>query len=327
MSNFLIVASQVAILFLLMGVGAALRRWRILSDTAVDGLADLLILVVTPCLIVDVFQRPFQPSMLKGLGLSFAIAGLVHAGAVVLASLLVRHRNEDVRRPLLLAAVFSNAGFMGIPLEQAVLGDVGVFYGAVYVAVFNLVIWSWGYGTMRKAEMRIKNERGEEFCRSDVRHPSLVVWHTLVNPGMIGLAVGLPFFLLSVKLPTIVATPIHLMAGLNTPVAMIVIGHCLFGAKFGKVVRTPGVYVAAGIRLLVCPLLLVAVLSVFRNVLDRNMMLALTISASAPVAAMVPMFATKFGRDVDVAVASVSGTTLLSVLTMPPVIAFAMSVL
>ena len=57
------------------------------------------------------------------------------------------------------------------------------------------------------------------------------------------------------------------------------------------------------------------------------MMLAMTVAASAPVAAMVSMFASKFNRDVDVSVAVVSGTTLLSILTMPVVIALAMGVL
>jgi len=311
MSNFLIVAGQVAILFILMGVGAAARRWNLLSSAGVDGLVNLLILIVTPCLIIDVFQRPFDPSMLRGLCLSFLIAFLAHIVIICLARIFVRHRDENIRRPLLLAAVFSNAGFMGIPLEQAVLGEIGVFYGAVYVAVFNMVIWSWGYNTMKK---------------EDVHHSSLLTLRSILNPGVIGLAVGLPFFFLSVKLPAIVATPIHLMAGLNTPLAMVIIGYCLFGAKLGKVARIPGVYVAAGIRLLAYPLLLVAVLYPFRHQMEREMMLALTISASAPVAAMVNMFATKFGRDVDVAVAVVTGTTLLSILTMPAVIAFAMSV-
>ena len=50
-------------------------------------------------------------------------------------------------------------------------------------------------------------------------------------------------------------------------------------------------------------------------------------SRSAPVAAMTAMFAAKYGRDVDLAVGLVSGTTLLSMATMPAVIAFAMAVL
>ena len=311
--NFLIVAQQVAILFVLMGFGAVMRKAGLFRENAVDGLVNVLLLVVTPCLIVDVFQRPFDPSMLKGLGVAFALAVLIHVGLIVLSRFAVRHRNEDVRRPLRLAAVFSNAGFMGIPLEQAILGDVGVFYGVVYIVVFNLFIWSWGLRTMCAAGNR-EQGRGNRA-------------KMIVNPGTVGLAFGAPLFFLSVKLPEVIAVPIHHMANLNTPLAMIVIGYALAGAEFGKVLRMGAVYVATGVRLVVCPLLAIVALYPFRAALDRNMMLAVVIAASAPVAVMVSMFATKFNRDVDASVSVVSGTTLLSILTMPVVIALAMEVL
>ena len=150
---------------------------------------------------------------------------------------------------------------------------------------------------------------------------SLKMW---VNPGTVGLAFGAPFFFLSMKLPTVIGMPIHHMANLNTPLAMIVIGYALAGAEFGKVVRTGAVYTAALVRLVACPLLAIALLYPLRASLDRNMMLATVIAASAPVAAMVSMFATRFGRDVDASVGMVSGTTLLSAVTMPAVIALAM---
>lgn len=317
MDNLLIVAGQVGVLFALMAFGAVLRWRRFLTGEAIDGLINLLILFVTPCIIIDVFQRPFSPSMLRGLALAFVISVLCHLALIAVAKAFVRHRDENVRRPLLLAAVFSNAGFMGIPLEQAVLGDTGVFYGIVYVAVFNLFIWSWGLGTMQKEKVKVKSEFHFSFFTSKM----------FVNPGTIGLALGLPLFLLSVELPAIVRTPIHLMAGLNTPLAMIVIGYCLWGAKLGRVAKMPVVYIASFIRLLAFPLAVVAVLFLFRAWLDRDMMLAVVIASAAPVAAMVSMFAAKFGRDVDTAVAVVSGTTLVSILTLPLVIALAMAVL
>ena len=133
--------------------------------------------------------------------------------------------------------------------------------------------------------------------------------------------------LLSVRLPSFVAVPVHHMANLNTPFAMIVIGYGLAGARLGRVACDPWIYVAAFVRLVGYPLLFVAAFYPFRAHLDHNMMIALTVSASAPVAAMVSMFATKFRRDVDTGVAVVSGTTLLSVLTMPVVIALAMHLL
>ena len=312
--NLFIVAQQVAILFVLMGFGAIMRRAGFFRENAIDGIVNVLLLVVTPCLIIDVFQRPFDPSKLQGLGFAFALAVLIHIALIALVKFVVLHRDGNVRRPLLLAAVFSNAGFMGIPLEQAVLGDAGVFYGVVYIVVFNLFMWSWGYGVMQNS-----SELG-------TRHQALSfkMW---VNPGTVGLALGAPFFFLSVKLPEVIGVPIHHMANLNTPLAMIVIGYSLAGARFGKVMRTGALYVATVVRLVACPLLAIAALYPFRSSLDRNMMLATVIAASAPVAAMVAMFAAKFGRDVDVAVSVVSGTTLLSILTMPVVIAFAMAVL
>ena len=319
--NFLIVAQQVAVLFVLMGFGVAMRKAGFFKENAIDGIVNVLILVVTPCLIVDVFQRPFDPSMLKGLGLAFLIAVLAHVVLILLAKAAVHHRDENIRRPLRLAAVFSNAGFMGIPLEQAVLGDVGVFYGIVYVVVFNLFMWSWGYHIMKNEERRVMSVGGK------TPHSSFFNLHSVVNPGTVGLALGAPLFFLSMKLPVVIGMPVHHMANLNTPLAMIVIGYALAGAEFGKVVRTGTVYVATLVRLVICPLLVIAALYPFRHALDRNMMLAMAVAASAPVAAMVSMFAQKFGRDVDVSVAVVSGTTLLSILTMPVVIALAMGVL
>ncbi len=311
MYNLLTVARQVAALFVLMGFGAVLRRMRLVGDATIDGFVNVLILVVTPCVIIDVFQRPFDDSALASLGMAFLVAVLVHVAAILLAKLCIRHSDENVRRPLLLAAVFSNAGFMGIPLEQAILGDVGVFFGVVYVVVFNLFIWSWGVKEMKAGECRSSGD----LCKM------------LLNPGTVGIAIGLPLFLLSAHLPSFVSIPVHQMANMNTPLAMVVIGYGLAGAKLGAVLRSPAVYIASFVRLLACPLLLIAAFYPFRAYLDRDMMLALTVAASAPVAAMVSMFASKFRRDVDTGVAVISGTTLLSILTMPVVIAIAMEVL
>ncbi|MBQ0031377.1 MAG: AEC family transporter [bacterium] len=323
MENLVTVARQVAILFVLMGFGAAMRKAKFFKDNAIDGIVNVLILVVTPCLVVDAFQRPFDQSKLKGLGCAFAFAVLLHVILIVLSRFAVRHRDEGVRRPLRLAAVFSNAGFMGIPLEQAILGDAGVFYGIVYIVVFNLFIWSWGLCIMKNEECRVKNDGGVR----KILHSSFFNLHSVVNPGTVGLALGAPLFFLSVKLPAVIGAPIHHMANLNTPLAMIVIGYALAGAEFGKVLRTGAVYVATFVRLVACPILAIVALYPFRDALDRNMMLAMVIAASAPVAAMVSMFAAKFSRNVDVSVAVVSGTTLLSILTMPVVIALAMQVL
>lgn len=309
MENFWIVARQVWILFALIGVGVLCRRTKMIDEPASRGLVNLLLYAVTPCLIIDVFQRPFDAALFGQLAVAFVIAFLAHAAAIMLAYLTVRPGATSRTGVLKLATVFSNAGFMGIPLEQAVLGDKGVFFGIVYVAVFNLIMWSWGVRTMRGGG-----------CAPVGRA-------MFINPGTVGLAVGLPLFLFSVRLPEIVATPVSMLAGLNTPLAMLLIGYHLAGARLKETLRLPAAYTAGTVRLLLYPLLLTGALYPLRAHLDREMMLSLVTAASAPVAAMVAMFAAKYGRDVELGVGLVSGTTLASLLTMPAVIAFAMAAL
>ena len=64
MDNLATVASQVGILFALMGVGSLCRRFRLIDARSVKGIVNVLLMVVTPCLIVSVFQRPFDRSMM-----------------------------------------------------------------------------------------------------------------------------------------------------------------------------------------------------------------------------------------------------------------------
>lgn len=307
MENFLEVARQVVQLFVLMGVGFACRRLKLLDDAAVKGIVNVLILVVTPCLMMTAFQRPFDPSLLASLGIAFAAAVAVHAASIALAALAFRGAADASRRVLRMAAVFSNAGFMGIPLEEAILGPKGVFFGAVYIVVFNVFMWSWGLALMR-GSFRLNRTM-------------------FVNPGTIGLAFGLPLFVFSWRLPPVAGRPVEMMAALNTPLAMIVIGYYLAGAKLGRVFSSVQTYLASAARLVVVPLAVTLAFLPFRASLDREMMLSAVIPAAAPVAAMVTMFASRYDRDVDLSVGLVTGTTLVSIVTMPVVIAIALHLL
>ena len=310
LESLLIVAQQVGVLFMLMAVGFACNKAKLLTEVSVKGMVNVLILIVTPCLIVHSFQaHAFKPDLLVGLGWAFALSVLSPVLGMVAAALILR--NADARQGSVLktSIVFSNAGFMGIPLEDALLGEDGVFYGVAYVVVFNLLFWSWGLVT---------------FCGSlkDVRLRTL-----FLNPGSIGVAVGLPFFLFSWKLPAFVGRPVAMMADLNTPLAMIIIGFTLATAKFGPVLRLPKAYVVGVLRLVALPALFLGIVYGLRRAgvsFDGKMAVAITTAASAPVAALTSMFAVRYERDVSLSVGLVSGTTLLSILTMPPIVGCAM---
>lgn len=315
LENLILVASQVGILFALMAVGACSRWFKLVDEPSIKGMVNILCLIVTPCLIMDVFQRPFEKALLSQLLLAAVFVIVIHIVLIAVANLIVPGKSLRRTSVLKLSMVLSNAGFMGIPLEQAVFGAEGVFFGVIYVAVFNLVIWSWGYKTMRG-----NGHPGDEGTGSNWR----VI---LINPGTLGLALGLPLFLSSFTLPPVLHEPVSMLADLNTPLAMLIIGYYLAGMHVKAVLRDPGAYLAAFVRLVAAPLTIMGVFCLIRERVNPLMALAIITAASAPSAAMTTMFAAQYHRDIDLSVGLASGTTLLSIVTMPLIIALAMSLL
>ena len=314
LENLLLVSKQVGILFALMSVGFLCNRRRIIDEVAIKGLTELLVLIVTPCIIMHSFmQQTFAPSLLGDLGWALVASVFAHVVGSALAILFFRGGDQRQEGVLRFAVMFSNAGFMGIPLEYAILGPKGVFFGAMYVVVFNLACWSWGVFVM---------------CRG----AKVGGWKSvLVNPGTVGVALGMPFFLFSIKLPDVVGVPLEMLAGLNTPLAMIMVGWYLAESvkckvESGKSFLFPAFKVVV-LRLLVVPIAVIGALACARAFIsDFNPVMAVAIAtaACAPVAALTTVIAARYDRDVSMATGLVAGTTLLSILTMPPIVGFAL---
>ena len=305
-----LVSKQVGVLFALMVVGFLCNRRKLLNAVAIKGVTELLVLIVTPCVIVHSFiQQKFAPSLLGDLGWALAMSAFAHVVGAAIAFLCLHDRNPNRGGVLRFATIFSNAGFMGIPLEYALLGADGVFFGAMYVVVFNLVCWSLGVAVM---------------CRG-MKNVGLRA--LFVNAGTVGVALGLPFFLFSLKLPEVVGRPVAMLADLNTPLAMIMVGWYLAETDFRPVLRCGAAYGVAALRLMAVPLVVIAAFAGVRAcvpALNPVMAVAISTAAAAPTAALTTVIAARYDKDVSTATSLVSGTTLLSILTMPPIVGFAL---
>ncbi len=290
-------------LFLLIGAGVLASKRKLLRKEAVKSLTDIVLYFATPCVIISSFQRPFQRDLLSGLFTSFVISLLVHVGSILLAHLAFRRTEEGRTRVLRFSTVFSNAGYMALPLQYAVLGQEGVFYGACYVAVFNLVVWTYGLFTMGggRRELSLKQ--------------------IVFNPGIVGVVIGFVLFVTSTTLPTVLAAPIEHLANLNTPIPMLIIGYYLAEADLLKALRDKHSYLAIGLRLVVIPLLTLGL--AYACGVRGTVLVASVIGASAPVAVATTMFATKYEQDTALSVNLVTLSTLLSALSMPLIVGLA----
>ncbi len=296
MDYFLTVGQQVLILFILILAGYGLGKAKIIGESSGKALSDIALLLASPCVIALSFEREFSWSVLQEMGIALLVSASIHVIAIVLARLM--YRGDTPRdRVLRLSTVLSNAGFMGLPLQQAVLGSQGVFYGAAYVTVFNLILWSYGVATMDSSARRFSPRK------------------MLLSPGVIGLLAGMVILVLPVQLPDLIRTPISHLASLNTPIPMLFIGYYFSKVDLGRAIRNRSYYAVCAVRLIVVPVITVGLLYL---VGIRGVLLCSTaISASAPIAAGVSMFADRYGQDTETSVNLVALSTALSVITMP----------
>ena len=101
---------------------------------------------------------------------------------------------------------------------------------------------------------------------------------------------------------------------------MLVIGFYLSQANFKKAFTDLGTYAAMAVRLVAIPVAAAVIMSLFG--IDKTIIVAFIIASSAPTAATTTMFAAKYNRDVELSVSTVTATTLVSIVTMPLVVAF-----
>lgn len=310
--SFITVVQQVIILFVLISIGFGLTKKKLFSEKTIAELTTFILYLVTPCVIIESFNRPFDADMLNAFLLSFLAAIVVHVLSIVIAFLFIRDRDKNAQTIFRFGVVFSNCAFMALPLQQALLGSEAVFYGSSFIAVFNLFVWTHGYGIMKTdPENKGQKKSGQMIFSQLIK--------TLLNPGIASVFLGLFLFLTSTKLPFFIQKPIQYLAALNTPLPMIVIGFYVASVKDFSILKDKKMFLASFLRLIFIPLLSLAL---FYAAGIRGVLLSsLIISASTPVGATLVMFSIKFNKDAKKAGAFVAFTTLVSVLTMPIIIA------
>jgi malate permease and related proteins len=299
---FFTVLFQVVVIFILMAAGFLLFKTGILDDHSCRSMTRMLIYLVSPVIIVYSFQIKLTPELMHGLEVSALSAVGAHVAGIIITQLLfARHPADRSRRSALkYAVVYSNCGFIGIPLLTALLGTKGVFYASVYIGVFNLFTWTHGV-------MVFTGKPDRRALRGIV-----------LNPNLMALAVGLMLFAFSVKIPTLLYDSMGYIFNMNTPLAMIVIGARMAQTDMRTIFTDKLVWPGVLLRNFAMPVLMLMLLHLAG--VSGPLLTACLIPVCCPVGGNTVLFADLFGSEVTFATKVMTVSTLLSVLSIPAVV-------
>ena len=315
---------SVITLFCYLLVGFVLRKLNLVDTSFSRLLAVYVIYVAQVALLLHGFFVDFDVGILKCATFVFLVAAVIHLVSYFIVLNLFKKAPDKIRTVLRYAIIFSNAGYMGIPVISDILGEEYVIYATFYIFVFNIFNFSIGrlIYTNDKKYIKIKE--------------------IIINPAVVPLTIGFIIFItgaggwvldcVSLGNETIVTTSVNVFYNVLTtlkntvaPASMMVIGCRLAEIDFKGVFKDKYLYPYLLMRHFVVPfiswcfmklLVLCGILTADIAVIVTSVVLVLN---STPSAASFTMFAELYNGDARYAGKLVAISTLLSVATMPVV--------
>lgn len=305
-----IILQQAMIMLILIVVGMLAYHTGIVSREGGKQLSNVVLEIVTPVIIVHAYlEEEYDPQLVQNLLLTFLLAIASYILAIVISMLLFRGKHSEKLAPIeRFSAIYSNCGFMGIPLANALFGSEGVFYVTAFLTIFFL--FSWTHGIMQLTQTKDFKKMLKIFR----------------SPTIIGIAIGLILYFVQipvsgvwVPISGVLMDTMGYISDLNTPLAMIASGISVAQTNLLGALRTVRIYWVSFVKLLVIPLVVMGMCLClpFVSIEVRTVVLLLT---AAPSAAMCTLQCQANGLNDIYASQIFAATTIFSMATMPLII-------
>ena len=302
---FLIMLRNVLVFVLLALPGYLLVKIGLIKEKESSVLSKLLTYVGMPFLILSsTLNISFSGKFTKNIILIGVIGIFFTVGTFFLSALLVNKKDEEKKRGMVrFCMVFSNNGFLGIPLAKAVFGDSPV---VTYLIMLNIIT------NVLMFTLGIYLISGDKSAIS--------VKKALLSPVLLAFVLGILLNLLRVKeyVPEVSTYSTH-FSNIVTPLSMTILGIKMATVKFGTIFSKVSTYIVSAIKLIAVPMIGVALLFLLKLVffVDAEMILGFFIAFAMPTAGLASTFSDQFDGDTENAVVFTMGSTILSIISIP----------
>lgn len=296
---FYLFSNNILPIFIAAGAGFLVARYLGVSARAVSRIAFY---IFSPCLVFvlltngqldgdDITQMAIFAAV------SILLMGLITA---LIARLLRLERSLTVA--MLITVMFANAGNYGLSLTLFAYGENAVAHASIYfvtsaflVYTLGVVLASWGHSDLKTALMGV-----------------------FKVPVIYAVIFALIYNWLDWQLPLPIDRTVNLLSEAAIPVMIVLLGIQLYNAKISRDLFNVGL--SNVLRLVVSPALALALAGLFS--LEGSAYKAGVIESAVPTAVLTTVLATEYDLDAAFVTTTVVTSTLLSPLTLTPLLAF-----
>ena len=296
---FSVFASDLLPIFVIAGAGFALARW--LKASAVT-LTHVVFYALLPCFAFRLLISSVATGRQFGLMVLLALIVMLAMAAVgVLLSLALRLSRAE-STVFLLVVMFSNGGNYRLPVVSFAFGEDALSYGTVFFLTGSV----------------LTNTVGAFLAAAGRRSLRTAATSVLKMPAIYGMVAAGVVLATGITVPTPLLRPVTMLSDAALPLMILVLGMQLERASAPR--RPALVAAAVCVSLLVAPLVALGLTSIFDVTGAARQ--AVVVLSSMPVAVATTILAVEFDASPDFVTSAVFLSTLLSPITLTPLIAY-----
>ncbi|MCR4670943.1 MAG: AEC family transporter [Saccharofermentans sp.] len=291
------ILQQMAVILILVSIGIFLCRRGVTDKLTSKQISTIVMDVCNPALILasilsgDITADRFEVLIAVGLGLIFYTI-LVLLGFVLPKMLRVE---ADRKKIFNVMTVYTNTGFIGIPVAKAILPPNAIIYVVVINVLYSLLFYTHGITILsgNKSKPDLKK---------------------ILSPGTVMAVLSLVIFAFDIKLPEFLSSTISYTGNATVFLSMILLGAAIYRSNLKEGFKDGKIWAYIVIRLILVPILIFSLFYLMK--MNRDAVLALSLMACVPVGNLPLIQAEKMGEDTSTISLGIAVTTVISLFTI-----------
>lgn len=346
--NIGVVFGQMLVLLAMMAVGFFCYKKDWVSDETAGHLSKMVVNIFNPILVINGVLGQSSAEAGNNIAWNLVFIGIYFIILMLFGCIMpmIVHSPKKHWSIYQLMTIFSNVGFMGIPVIRSIFGDGAMIYVAFYILGYNLMLYTCGMYLAKKAgrDNQTYQESYQETLtaykagKSDLTEDEIIrkvlgqkelnheesFWKQLLNPGVIAAVIAVIIFAFGIEIPSPVVTFCDYMGNSTIPLSMIMIGISMAQANLKETFTDWRVYVFVLLRMVSLPIAAIFAFKGFvtANAIEKMIFGIFIIELGMPVGSIIVMLTREKGGDTAYCTRGVVLSTLASIVTIPIICAF-----
>ena len=310
-----VILQQMGVICILVAIGFALQKKNVIDALTSKKLSAIVVDVCNPALIMASILSgnltATHADLLTAIALGAAFYGLL----IVLGFLIPRilRAKPDKRRFYHLMTVYTNTGFLGIPVAKAILPANAILYVIVINVFYSLLFYTHGVTVLGRGKNNASGATVSASAASGLSGLGAAL-KRILSPGTIMAVLSLVVFWYNVTLPPILANTIEYVGNATVFLSMTLLGVSIARSNLMASVKNARIWAYVFLRMLLVPVSIVLVMHALK--FDPVATLAMCLMAAVPVGNLPMIQAEKIGEDTTILSSAIAVTTAVSIGTI-----------